>query len=156
MDGRVAAPIFFAAGPGLPTRAVPDELTTRFGQRLIRCLRGGGAEEIGNARWTVTIGQLIKALGKLSRQEDLSKGTQNGDSFEVGHWREQYAVIYDVDEAPKTSCTFRFQPSDARKGLTLILDNLTPEPIRFPPELRDPHVAESLPAFIESHPIPMD
>jgi hypothetical protein len=141
-DGRVAAPIFFAAGPGLPTRAVPDEQTTRFGQRLIRCLRGGGAEDIGKARWAVTIGQLSKALGKLSTHENLSKGTQDGDSFQVDNWRGQHTVIHFVDEAPKTSCTFRFQPSDARKGLTLVLDNFSLEPIRFPPELRDPHVAE--------------
>jgi hypothetical protein len=139
-DGRTAAPVFFAAGPGLPTKALPEQETTRFGKRLIHCLGGGGAVKRRN-KWVVTIGQLSTALDKLSKLENLKAGTEV-DSFEIDRWKEGETIIHTVDETPKTSCTFRFQPSHTRKGLTLILDNFTPSPMKIPPELQDPHEAE--------------
>jgi hypothetical protein len=138
-DQRVA-PIFFAAGPGQDTKAYPDLKTTRFGQRLLRCLVNDGAEQI-KKKWVVTVGQLSKALSKLSNFQNLSSGATI-DSFDIDQWSNEQLVIHTLDGPPTVKCTFRFEPDDARKGVALILESLmpkTPTRVRFS-ELHDPQL----------------
>ncbi len=138
---RKAAPIFFAALAGEQTKTFVEENTTRFGRRLLNCLRSGGAEQTGSNKWVVTIGHLAQALSRLSVLQNLTAGA-TVDTFEVNGWGQDRTVIHELDGPPKVPCTFRFNPSDARKGIGLVLDNFTPVPLKFPPELKDPHCAE--------------
>lgn len=143
-SGRTVAPIYYAAAPGEPTKTLTVENSTRFGKRLLQCLRGAGAEKTGGSRWVVTLGQLAKALDRLSKQLNLETGSKI-DTFITDSYSELATVIHHVDEPPVVPCIFRFDPSDARKGIGLLLRNFTPTPLSFPAELKDPH-REDIPA----------
>ena len=70
---RDAAPIFYATGPGEPAKTLATFGATKFAKRLLRCLKGDGAERVGNGAWAVTIESLIHALKKLSDAESTER-----------------------------------------------------------------------------------
>ena len=128
---RDAAPIFYATGPGEPAKTLATERTTKFAKRLLRCLKGDGAERVGNGAWAVTIESLIHALKKLSDAENQAAGATIDDA-DISGWRNGFTVIHMLDEAPKVPCTLTFVPPEVQKGLALVLDNRRSPPLRFP------------------------
>jgi Caspase domain len=136
-DERVA-PIFYASGPGQQTKADVVHKTTRFGSRLLLCLKGAGGEALQQHGWVVTVNKLANALDTLSAYARLGG---ERDSFRADKLGGGRTIIHRLDEPPKVPCIFRFN-GNARKGHAMVLQTLTTGTQTIPPELDDPHRKE--------------
>lgn len=145
-------PIFFAARSGRTTRTAAGKNTTRFGGRLLECLKGGGADYI-NDKWVVTINTLAGALDKWSVYENLSL-TPNEDSFNTGgNYGHGDTIVHEIDERPLVPCTFRFGSTNDIKNLAILLKNEIAGDLRIP-DLKNPHSAEIAAAYYVISPDP--